>query len=119
MNEEFYILMRISVKIVPKGPIDTNPALVQVMAWKFHQMFKDNFRYSNFFIKNIPIFKKKNYVEIDKLHFGSVFVFLSSTALKKFSNGKFYVEFIKAELEKQFGATGSEIYVFQHNVRKK
>ena len=27
-NEKFYILIKISVKIVPKGPIHNNPALV-------------------------------------------------------------------------------------------
>ena len=28
MNEQFYILIQISLKFVPKGPIDNNPALV-------------------------------------------------------------------------------------------
>ena len=28
MNEKFYILIKISLKFVPKGPIDNNPALV-------------------------------------------------------------------------------------------
>ena len=27
-NEVFYILIKISLKIIPKGPIDNNPALV-------------------------------------------------------------------------------------------
>ena len=34
MNEKFYILIKISLKFVPKGPIDNNPALVQIMAWR-------------------------------------------------------------------------------------
>ena len=33
MNEKFCILITISVKFVPKGPIDNKSALVQVMAW--------------------------------------------------------------------------------------
>ena len=33
LNEKFCILIKISLKFVPKGPIDNNPALVQVMAW--------------------------------------------------------------------------------------
>ena len=33
MNEKFCILIKISPKIVPKGPIENNPALVQIMAW--------------------------------------------------------------------------------------
>ena len=33
MNENFCILIRISPKFVPTGPIDNKPALVQVMAW--------------------------------------------------------------------------------------
>ena len=34
MNETFYILIQISLKFVPKGPIENKPALVQVMAWR-------------------------------------------------------------------------------------
>ena len=30
-NEKFYIFIKISLKFVPKGPIDKNPALVQMM----------------------------------------------------------------------------------------
>ena len=33
MNEKLCILMKIWLKFVPKGPIDNNPALVQIMAW--------------------------------------------------------------------------------------
>ena len=33
LNENFCILIKISLKCVPKGPIDNNPALVQIMAW--------------------------------------------------------------------------------------
>ena len=33
MNEEFSVLIRISLKFVPKGPIDNNPALVKIMGW--------------------------------------------------------------------------------------
>ena len=33
INEKFCILIRISLKFVPRGPIDNRPALVQVMAW--------------------------------------------------------------------------------------
>ena len=28
VNENFYILIKVSLKFVPKGPIDKNPALV-------------------------------------------------------------------------------------------
>ena len=34
VNENFCILINISLKFVPKGPIDNNPALVQIMAWR-------------------------------------------------------------------------------------
>ena len=33
MNEKICILIEISLMSVPKGPIDNNPALVEVMAW--------------------------------------------------------------------------------------
>ena len=33
VNEKFCILIQISLEFVPKGPIDNNAALVQVMAW--------------------------------------------------------------------------------------
>ena len=33
MNENVKISIRISLKFVPKGPIDNKSALVQVMAW--------------------------------------------------------------------------------------
>ena len=36
VNEKFCIFIKISLKFVPKGPIDNNPALVQIMAW--HQI---------------------------------------------------------------------------------
>ena len=32
-NEKFRILIRILLKFVPTGPVDTNPALVLIMAW--------------------------------------------------------------------------------------
>ena len=32
LNEKFFILIKISLKFVPKGPINNNPALVQIMA---------------------------------------------------------------------------------------
>ena len=34
MNEKFCILIKISLRFVPKSPIDNNPALVQVMTWR-------------------------------------------------------------------------------------
>ena len=34
MNEKFWILIQISLKIVPKGLIDNKTALVQIMAWR-------------------------------------------------------------------------------------
>ena len=34
MNEKFIISIRISLKFVPKSPIDNKAALVQVMAWR-------------------------------------------------------------------------------------
>ena len=33
INENFCILIQISLKLVPKGPIDNKTALVQEMAW--------------------------------------------------------------------------------------
>ena len=33
VNEKFCILVKISLKFVPKGPIDNNPAQVQIMVW--------------------------------------------------------------------------------------
>ena len=33
MSENFCILIKISLKFIPKGPINNNPALVQIMAW--------------------------------------------------------------------------------------
>ena len=36
MNEKLCIFIKISLNFVPKGPIDNNPALVQIMAW--HQI---------------------------------------------------------------------------------
>ena len=32
-DEKFYILIKMSLMFVPKGPIDNNPALVQIMVW--------------------------------------------------------------------------------------
>ena len=34
LNEKFCILVKISLKFVPKGPIDNNPALVYIMDWR-------------------------------------------------------------------------------------
>ena len=34
LNENVWILIKISLKFVPKGPINNNPALVQIMAWR-------------------------------------------------------------------------------------
>ena len=34
LNENDRILIRISLKFVPRNPIDNKPALVQVMAWR-------------------------------------------------------------------------------------
>ena len=34
VNENVWILIEISLKFVPKGPINTIPALVQIMAWR-------------------------------------------------------------------------------------
>ena len=36
VNEKFYIFINISLKLVPKGQINSIPALVQIMAW--HQI---------------------------------------------------------------------------------
>ena len=33
-NENIWILIKISLKFVPEGPIDNIPALVQIMAWR-------------------------------------------------------------------------------------
>ena len=34
LNENVWILLQISLKFVPKGPIDNIPSLVQIMAWR-------------------------------------------------------------------------------------
>ena len=34
MNEKFYILVQISPKFVPKGPIDNDSVQIRVMAWR-------------------------------------------------------------------------------------
>ena len=34
LNENFRILIKISLKFVPKGPINNNQSLVQTMAWR-------------------------------------------------------------------------------------
>ena len=34
LNENVSILIKISVKFVPKGQINNKPALVQIMAWR-------------------------------------------------------------------------------------
>ena len=34
LNEKFCIFIKISLKYVPKGPMDNNPALVQIMVWR-------------------------------------------------------------------------------------
>ena len=34
LNENDKILIQISLKLVPRSPIDNKPALVQVMAWR-------------------------------------------------------------------------------------
>ena len=34
LNENIWILIKISLKFVPKGPINNIPALVQIMAWR-------------------------------------------------------------------------------------
>ena len=34
VNEKYHILIKISLKFVPKGPIENNQALVQIMAWR-------------------------------------------------------------------------------------
>ena len=34
LNEKLGILIEISLKFVPKGPIDNNPAFVEIMAWR-------------------------------------------------------------------------------------
>ena len=35
LNENVWISIKISLKIVPKGPINNIPALVQIMAWRW------------------------------------------------------------------------------------
>ena len=34
LNEKFWIPIKISLKFVPKGPINNIPAMVQIMAWR-------------------------------------------------------------------------------------
>ena len=33
MNEKFCVLIKISLKFIPKGSIDNDPTLVYIMAW--------------------------------------------------------------------------------------
>ena len=40
INEKFCISIRISLKFVHKGPIDSIPALVQIMACRWHELQK-------------------------------------------------------------------------------
>ena len=35
MDKKFFSLIKISLKLVAKGQIDNNPALVQIMAWNW------------------------------------------------------------------------------------
>ena len=35
LNENEYISIKISLKFVPKGPINNIPTLVQIMAWRW------------------------------------------------------------------------------------
>ena len=35
VNEKFWILIKISLKCVPRGPIDNNQTLVQIMTWRW------------------------------------------------------------------------------------
>ena len=39
LNENVRISIKISLKFVPKGPINNNPALVQIMAWRRFTMW--------------------------------------------------------------------------------
>ena len=34
LNENVWIMIKISLKVVPKGPINNIPGLVQIMAWR-------------------------------------------------------------------------------------
>ena len=34
VNEKFYIFNKIALKFVLRGPIDNNPALAEIMAWR-------------------------------------------------------------------------------------
>ena len=36
LNENVWISIEISLKFVPKGPVDNIPSLVQIMAWRHH-----------------------------------------------------------------------------------
>ena len=42
LNENVRISIKISLKFVPKGPINNNPALVQIMAWRRSDVFPLN-----------------------------------------------------------------------------
>ena len=33
-NENVWIAIKISLKVVPKGPFNNNPAMVQIIAWR-------------------------------------------------------------------------------------
>ena len=51
LNEKFCIVIRISLKFVPNGPIDNEWALVQIMAWRFT-------KYLVFGIKKVWVIKQ-------------------------------------------------------------
>ena len=42
LNENVRISIKISLKFVPKGPINNNPALVQIMAWPWQAIICTN-----------------------------------------------------------------------------
>ena len=44
LNEKLRILIEISLKYVLKGPIDNNPALVQIMAWQILSRLRADLR---------------------------------------------------------------------------
>ena len=42
VNEKFWILIEVSLKFVPKGPINNKLALVSIMAWHQNKVWKIN-----------------------------------------------------------------------------
>ena len=68
MNKKFCILITISLKFLPKGPIDNSPALVSIMAWRSLGVVENNsdssgdthMRHNSFYMFVAPLGDQRN-----------------------------------------------------------